>query len=393
MTSVAVRLGHSFGLHRESSKVNLSPYQVELRRRLWWQIIHLDIRCCEDRGSDPIIHDNTFNTKWPLNINDSDMDPDSMEPIVERQTFTEMTKVYGSHFVWQTAVRVGFEAPAKDSEDQSTLLSFEQKALLINRLEKQVEERILRHCELTNPLAWVTSVVMRLVMARLRLALYHPPMYDDRSVSHNLISRDSVLKAAVQVLEYSHLLDTEPAAARWRWYFNTHVQWHAMAATLAELCVQDRGILVERAWKIVDATFDDWATRVADSKSGALWRPIKRLMSKAQAKREEARTNSPGWVSQQQQPLPQFGSFSAPQDFDTENVPYHPDSVIGLSQRYNFDQGLTSDILSSLNVNETEGTINWAEWDEFMRDFDMEDAGNPDSNFIQPDTNQMSAWW
>ena len=68
--SVAVRLGHSLSLHRESSWTSISPFTRELRRRLWWSIVGLDVRGLEDRGSDPFILPSSFNTMKPLNIND-----------------------------------------------------------------------------------------------------------------------------------------------------------------------------------------------------------------------------------------------------------------------------------------------------------------------------------
>ncbi len=397
MTSVAMRLGHSFGLHREGSKPGLSPFQTELRRRLWWQIVTLDIRCCEDRASDPCIWPDSFNTKQPLNINDSDMDPQSMEPLVEREGFTDMTKIRGSHVVWNTAMCllwdvVGFTVPVREGgRNLQPTISVEEKRSRINQLEKLLENQIVVYCDPKEPLQWVTIVVARLVIARFHLAIYHPPMYHDRSTSHQHVSREAVLKAAVQNLEYSHLLDTEPAVAKWQWWFNTHVQWHALAVVLVELCVQDKGSLVERAWRIVDVVFDDWAARIADSKNGMLWRAIKKLMSKAQAKRNESKQQTPSAVPQQQLPLPQFQPYSPLQDLDLANIPYHPNSVLGYAQTLNLEQGLPADILSSLNVNDTDDTINWAEWDEFMQDFDMADAGAMNANDIQQDSSQT--WW
>ena len=393
MTSIAIRLAHSMGLHRENSRANLSPFQTEMRRRLWWSIVHLDIRCVEDRGSDPFVLDNSFNTKRPLNIHDTDMDPDSWEPIIERHEFTAYTKTHLSDLFWGTAVRVGHVSPVKEGAKSLPSIPIDQKLSLVDQQEKRLERDVLVYCDPANPLAWVTSTVVRLVMARLRLAIYHPPMHDDRSPYHQSVGRDTVLKTAVQILEYSHLLDTEPAAAKWRWYFRTHVQWHALAAVLAEMCVQNKGPLVERAWTIVDVVFDEWSARIADSKNGMLWRPIKKLMSKAQAKRNEAKQTTSSSVSQQQQPLPQFDTISPLQDPNFANVPFHPDSVLGLSQRYNLEQGLPSDILSSLNVSDTEGTINWAEWDEFMQDFEMTDPGAMDPNTVQQDPSFTGTWW
>ena len=394
MAGIAIRLAHSLGLHRENSKANLSIFQTEMRRRLWWQVVHLDMRCCEDRASDPAILEGSFNTKRPLNIHDEDMDPETTLPLIERQEFTTMTKTHLSNYFWNTAQRIGFQPPVQETEgNHPSTMSFDEKVSLVNELETKLENDIMSYCDPSNPLAWVTSVVIRLVVSRHRLGICHPLTHDDRSTSHQSVSSDFVLKEAVQVLEYAHLLDSEPAAAKWRWYFRTHVQWHALAATLAELCVQDRGPLVDRAWNIVDTVFDEWAARIADSRNGMLWRPIRKLMAKAQGKRKEAKEQLSDLLPRQQQPLPQFTPYNALQDPNFANLPYHPDSVLAYSQKYNLDLGTSSDILASLSVNETEGTINWAEWDEFMQDSEMMDPGSLDPNTLQQDPSYAGAWW
>ena len=394
LCGVAIRLGHALGLHRENSNERLPPFKVELRRRLWYLLIQLDIRCTEDRGTDPMILRDSFNTKRPLNIHDTDMDPGSMEPLVERQEFTAMTKTYVSNYLWDVAVKIGYILPVREGEEnKQPTASLTEKLSLVDQLEKQLQDNVLIYCNSANSLHWLTSVVVRLVMARLRLAIYHPPTHDDRSASHQLVNRDDVLKTAVQILEYSHLIDFEPAVARWNWHCRTHVQWHALAATLAELCVRNRGSLVDRAWTIVDAVFDESGTRIADSKSGMLWRPIKKLMSKAQSKRNEAKIAADILLPQQQQPLPQLAPLAPSQDSSYGNPPYHPNSVLGISQKYDLDQGMPSDIMSTLNVNDSMDTINWAQWDEFMQEFEMTDPGTIDPNVLQQDPNNIGVWW
>ena len=386
------------GLHRENNWSGISPFVRELRRRLWWQLIHLDVRGCEDRGSDPIILASTFNTKPPLNINDSDMDPESMDPIRERVGFTEMTKSHVSHLICGMAEELAYFPEAREGQTPSGL-SFEAKEAWIVDIEQRLEKEVLVYCDPQNPVAWVTSVVTRLILARLRLALYHPTQHVNRSASHRLVTREEVLKTAVEGIEYSHLLDTEPAAAQWRWFFNTHVQWHALAATLAELCVQDKGSLVERAWKIVDVVFDDWAALIADSKNGMLWRPIKKLMSKAQARRKESKMRVDRVIAQKS--LPNFGlsSFNHLQGPGLTVTPFSNRSSPGMSQESTAsqslgqDQEVPSDVFASLNVDGSSDTINWAEWDEFMQDFAMEDQPNFYPIDEQQDARHLGTFW
>lgn len=401
---VAVRLGHSLNLHRESTWSSISPFTREMRRRLWWLLIDLDVRGLEDRGSDPFILESSFDTVKPLNINDDDMDPGSMEPIVERKEFTEITKTRISHIVWECAVRLGHPPVAREGlEDPSIISPVPTKLNLdvVQELESKLEKDVLVHCDPADPLAWVTSVVVRLIVSRLRIAVFHPPWPDMRGIVQQHVSRELVLRTAVENLEYGHLLVTEPAAAQWKWYFDTRIQWHALAATLAELCVQDKGPLVERAWKVVDAVFEHWAEHIADSRRGMLWRPIKKLMSKAQSKRAESRMKSMSITSQQS--LPQFTPFADSHFYDpnlsTPARSFSQDSASGVTTGNHSNQSLdlarraSPDLLDSLNINQAPNAINWAEWDEFMQDFETAEQPPMDVNAMQQDASHLGVWW
>jgi hypothetical protein len=41
--AVAFRMAQAMGLHRDGTEFGMEPMEVELRRRLWWYIIHLDV--------------------------------------------------------------------------------------------------------------------------------------------------------------------------------------------------------------------------------------------------------------------------------------------------------------------------------------------------------------
>lgn len=86
------------------------------------------------------------------------------------------------------------------------------------------------------------------------------------------------------------------------------VQWHPLAVAAAELCLQTEGPLVERAWKVVDAAFQQYSEIVADTKTGMLWQPIQKLMKKAKQNRRTAQMAILGLGNADQdtamQPLP-----------------------------------------------------------------------------------------
>jgi hypothetical protein len=67
----------------------MSFFQAEMSRRLWYRILDLDLQFAVDRGTDAIVKDDGFNTLRPLNINDSDVTPDTSWAPQERRGFTE----------------------------------------------------------------------------------------------------------------------------------------------------------------------------------------------------------------------------------------------------------------------------------------------------------------
>lgn len=50
MLGLAVRIGHGLGLHQEPSST-LSQEQSQLRKRTWWVLVHLDMKCSRELGN------------------------------------------------------------------------------------------------------------------------------------------------------------------------------------------------------------------------------------------------------------------------------------------------------------------------------------------------------
>jgi hypothetical protein len=51
MVAVVVRLAHMLSLHRDGQGLQFTPFEAEMRRRLWWQVVLLDMRASEDVSS------------------------------------------------------------------------------------------------------------------------------------------------------------------------------------------------------------------------------------------------------------------------------------------------------------------------------------------------------
>jgi hypothetical protein len=96
LTGLAIRMATIQGLHRDPLALPLGTIdtvQVELRRRLWAQICHLDFRAAEGHGFAPSIHESDFDTRLPLNVDDVDL-IEGVAPstrLLDAPKFTDMT--------------------------------------------------------------------------------------------------------------------------------------------------------------------------------------------------------------------------------------------------------------------------------------------------------------
>jgi hypothetical protein len=98
--SVAIRIAQRLGLHRDGSHYpNLTPFQQEIRRRLWWHTVMLDSRVREDLSFDPRIYDIIADTKLPRNVNDSDLTFDMKQLPESKVGCTDMTVSCGLIYI------------------------------------------------------------------------------------------------------------------------------------------------------------------------------------------------------------------------------------------------------------------------------------------------------
>jgi hypothetical protein len=70
MTAVIVQVAQSLSLNLEEELAQLSPCEAEIRRRIWYSILNLDLQTSIDRGMRPIVSVDDFTTQIPLNLDD-----------------------------------------------------------------------------------------------------------------------------------------------------------------------------------------------------------------------------------------------------------------------------------------------------------------------------------
>ena len=64
LISLAARIAQALGLQRENNHSSLPLFQREMRRRLWWTICAVDSAHAQDRGTNPAIEPESYNTRY-----------------------------------------------------------------------------------------------------------------------------------------------------------------------------------------------------------------------------------------------------------------------------------------------------------------------------------------
>ncbi|KAF2032847.1 hypothetical protein EK21DRAFT_98671 [Setomelanomma holmii] len=294
LTGLVVRIAQTLGVHRDGSHFKLPPFEIEMRRRLWWQVCILDARSSEDHGCDPTIVEAQFDTKLPLNVNDTDLDPSMTEFPEERQGFTDMTFCLLRFEVANIFRRILYVPPGPNQCTEFFAgLTIEQKEKWITQCHQRLEEKYLSNMDMSIPLCWVTATISRLIMSKMWLIVYHPHQRKDGGATLPQETKDKLFITSLENIEYSMLLETEARTMKWGWLFRTYVQWHAIAFLLSELCVRTKGEAVDRAWRALEATAGRWwfplnnASPYRKGQQGCLWKPLRKLLAKAKAAREK----------------------------------------------------------------------------------------------------------
>ena len=196
---VAIRSAERMGLHRDGTFLGLSPFETERRRRLWWQLQQLDVSLAIWAGSPSLTLQADWDTRLPLNIEDSDLDRDAKDFPKEREGLTSMSYCLWRYWLLneqRSSCRpdgspVGF-AWASDKS-----LSHDSKQALIDRLEAGLKAKFLQHCDPIRPRDLLIQLTARACICTFRLLTLHPLAYNGTAESRN-----ELLDTSIKCLEY-----------------------------------------------------------------------------------------------------------------------------------------------------------------------------------------------
>lgn len=278
MTALVVRIARAMGLDHESP--GRTPFEQELRRRLWHQIRFLDVFTALDRGTVVMIQTQCFDTLLPQNVNDSEFDEFSTSIPCHASGVTDMSFPLLAYEATSITQRLNTPESSPNGD------TWQMRLDIAHAFGKRVQDKFLQYCDTSIPFHRLIFSVGKSMSASMILRAVRPMQRHVSSVPPRIDS-PYVLQIAVDALRGNETIYEDPDAERWRWL--VWVQWHPLAVALAGLCSIRETELASKAWACVDKAYDRHSRHVADTRNGMLWRPIEKLYKKASAFRDAGR--------------------------------------------------------------------------------------------------------
>ena len=289
MNGLVIRIAQSLGLHRDGERLGLSPFQSEIRRRLWWHLLSRDGRAGEDYGLQNI---NSLllvsDVSLPANVDDTDLYPEMQRRPVAKEGWTAMTfSLINIHI----AKSMQMLADVAASSSPSSPPSEEVRAQVIKRTELLIE-KWLAHCNPVIPYHRMTLLCSRFLLRKLDFVTRLQWSLLQRADPHSDFATEKNLMEALEILK-PRAYSEDGLLKQFAWPRKAYPQYYVTMYVLWHLYVKPEGPNFERAWETVDILFTSelWDESTVDfgSKSAVLVA----LRAKAVSVRDRTRKAKP----------------------------------------------------------------------------------------------------
>ncbi|KPM37971.1 hypothetical protein AK830_g8608 [Neonectria ditissima] len=267
LSGIVVRIAQKMGYHRDGESLNLTPYEIEMRRRIWWQIIAEDAKKTFVSGLSNSMIARNWDTKMPQNFNDADLFPGSAEPVYPREGPTEMALCLIGYQLTSFIIRIEpAHSPSSDgslsskddmlSEDEITPLKLtEDNRQLLAELENNLLEVESRYIDTNAGRIHTVALAMRpLLMSKIRetiIPMREQPEWGTEIFNH----KDNLFKILLAHTEIATKSYEVMERAGFLWIIKLHLQSDMFAVMAGQLCQRPNGSLAERAWATTEMIY------------------------------------------------------------------------------------------------------------------------------------------
>lgn len=291
LNGVVIRIAQKMGLHRDGEMLGLGPFESEMRRRLWWQIIMLDAKYAMMTGLNHSLLPRVWDTKEPKNLNDVDMFPSATEPFQDRDGPTEMIFVMITNKVARFLVETpGLEIMLMLTEWSGSPSTADPQLnkfrTVIGRLGQDMLDMLNRYCDPTAGPVHEMAVEVKAQIIKKLSTLAISPKEQPEWGSEIMDSKDNAFKLAICAMEHEQENCYASQNKGFLWHALLHFQLDVFIYLAGQLCHRLEGALVDRAWKQVEVVYY-FHPELYDTTNNKTYFMLARFILKAWGKREE----------------------------------------------------------------------------------------------------------
>ncbi|KAL1303783.1 hypothetical protein AAFC00_007120 [Neodothiora populina] len=375
LTGVAVRISQRMGLHRDGESLGVSPFDVQMRRRLFYQILPLDGVASQMSGTGiGIVPDNdTWDTQPPLNLDDDQISPGMTEMPVEKKGPTEMIFCLARACIGTHVVKAGMYKHGAGQQSSKVHVDFNS---VIDQAENEVEERYIRYCDVAHPLHFLTIGFVRSAITAMRLRM-RLQKAKDTTVTHEEARELFQLSEKIintHTATYNHL-----SLKSFQWLVRPLFAWGSWDSLILVLTSLRRSDLLSRsesdaAWSKVGQVYQSH-NELLDPKR-ALQKAVGRLLLVAWDINPPSHSQpQPSFVttlrsalrpksSKQSEAHGSSVTASTVEEQDTsQSLLTHEVSSTGSSDFIPYDMGM--DTYDNFNTEK----VDWQFWDQLIKDY------------------------
>lgn len=257
LTGVAIRIAQRMGLHRDGEKLGLQPFDVQMRRRLFYQLLPLDLIASQMSGTDIGIAPDTWDTQQPLNINDDQIWPGMTMAPKEPKGATEMMFCLTRSSVGKVFAGAGKSAHGANSGPSKDYIEIET---VLREVENMIEEKYLRYADVINPLHFFTTIWARSAITAMRLRIRLPK---GKNQALTKAERQELFHLSQKIIDTDISAYTHTSLRKhYQWYMTSFFLWGSWDSLIFLLISLWRSDLVspsetETIWKKVEQVYNN----------------------------------------------------------------------------------------------------------------------------------------
>ncbi|KAM0325133.1 hypothetical protein ACHAQA_007672 [Verticillium albo-atrum] len=277
-THLLIRIAYNLGLHRDGETLNLRPLKTEIRRRLWWHIIMLDIKYAITSGFKDTLLLEDWDTKMPSNVDDADLLPGAPKPL-PRKGATEMVFVlmlYHAGMLFTDHSIADFErvllSCQRTEPGSPRYASVGKSVFRLHGVLKDIDARLMeiekRFCDTSaGPIHVAAAHIRPFIMQKVHLMVI--PMCELGGCGTQQIntSQDNMFRIALSHHESTLRLYKNLQTDGIMWFLKCHFQVDSFFFLVGQLChrqpshqqpsdQQAARLVADRAWFVIDSMYE-----------------------------------------------------------------------------------------------------------------------------------------